>query len=265
MHSFLLLSMLLFIFLGEVTTKAFFLGSADVNEDAILHMTHTTPVKEKQDRLSHVARKGEAKLIQLLIDLKTPVNFHDNFYRSPLTLACYKGRVASVKILLENGADVNNKINDKQGNVPLVQAIRGALNEEVISLLLEWKADINNQEGQTQESALHVALRGYNKTSVCLKHKKQFLAVIGILLKNDADITIADAFGKTPLIIAQENGPEIVAMIDCYYNKSYDGKLKAQKDYKKLVPEKVRDNITILEGIREMSSVRCPVLIELKK
>lgn len=84
--------------------------------------------------------------------------------------------------------------------------------------------------------------------------------MLSLLLKHGADFNLSDAFGDTPLSIAREKCPEFLPL---FFAK--DKQLKLQEDCKKLILKKVHDNITALEGMREMSSVRCPTLIMLKK
>ena len=220
----------------------------------IEYMSVTTPLETKKSELLHIAGNHRPDLIMMLIKRETPINFQSEFHQSPLSRACFCGDFSSVKLLLEQGADVNNE----GGEIPLIQAIRGDLynSEKIIFLLLEYGANIHKQEGQVQETALHAAVKQYKENDYIFKYKIQIPAIIEILLRNGADITISDAFGKTPLSIAQEKSSTIANKLDCYANKSYDGKLKAQEDYKKLIPL----NLGQLSGINEIVSTRCLAL-----
>ncbi len=118
---------------------------------------------------------------------------------TPLHIAVRSGQVASVKHLLERGADANAK--NQLGQTPLIvvaadgsrtPAARQA-RRTIARLLLGAGADVNaaDREGAT---ALHVALA------------RERGELLGVLLDAGANVQAADARGRTPLHYAAQAG-----------------------------------------------------------
>jgi ankyrin repeat protein len=87
----------------------------------------------------------EADAVQILIDAKADVNAQNNTGYTPLILTT-EGLVA--KLLIENGADLAKK--DEDGYTALhVACVKGAV--DVVQILIDAKADVNaqNNVGQT--------------------------------------------------------------------------------------------------------------------
>ncbi|XP_066934594.1 poly [ADP-ribose] polymerase tankyrase-2-like [Clytia hemisphaerica] len=74
--------------------------------------------------------------------------------KTPLTLACEKGNLEAVKILIDNGAEVNKK--DGKTIRPLYQACVSG-HREIIEHLIEEKADIN-KPGWNKFVPVHAAI-----------------------------------------------------------------------------------------------------------
>ncbi|VDH90210.1 palmitoyltransferase ZDHHC13/17 [Mytilus galloprovincialis] len=96
---------------------------------------------------------------------------------------------AIVKSLISYGADVNAR--DNEGETPLHKTCRYGNNELVKTILSSNKSDLNlrNKEGQTP---LYLACK--------FSHEQ----VIKILLERQADTTIEDKDGKSPLDVSLE-------------------------------------------------------------
>lgn len=104
----------------------------------------------------------------------------------------------------------------------LINTIKGSDSEEEklgkIQKLLEKKPNINFQEGQNNDTPLHIAVR------------KQELEVIKLLIANEADINIKNKRDKTPLAIAeQSNKPNKQEIIDIL-NSNQVNLLQAAKE-----------------------------------
>ena len=93
-------------------------------------------------------------------------------YGNALHAALYRGKEAVVKMLLENGAEVNAE-GGEYGNALQTASQKG--NEAIVKLLLENGADVNAKGGKYGH-ALHAALyRGNN-------------AIVKLLLENGAEV-----------------------------------------------------------------------------
>jgi ankyrin repeat protein len=99
--------------------------------------------------------------------------------------ACYKGRIHALKILLENGADVNSANG---------MALRHALElkkMDTVRFLLENGADVNtSMHFPGSQQALHNAINTCD------------LEMVELILERGASINISDPYGGTPLHMA---------------------------------------------------------------
>lgn len=77
------------------------------------------------------------------------VNYVDPKGRTPLMMAAYRGRPKVVRYLLKQEANVNP--HGEQGSPPLVAAVGGAAELEIIRMLLDHGADptLTSPEGKT--------------------------------------------------------------------------------------------------------------------
>jgi len=97
--------------------------------------------QEKDSLLMMASLRGNLDIVKLLIQYKANVNYRDKWGTSALfnaTTLCSSPEV--VKILLENGADVNASAIDKI--TPLSMAVANG-NVAIVKLLLQYKADVN--------------------------------------------------------------------------------------------------------------------------
>ena len=107
-----------------------------------------------------------------------------------LGLAARFGREATVKLLLENGANVEGNSSFYHGPAICAAAYNG--HEHVVRLLLENGANVNGQ-GPDGKTSLHGAARG------------GYLGVVKVLLEYNADIEARNKYKETPLIRAAIN------------------------------------------------------------
>ena len=117
---------------------------------------------------------------------------------TPLNAAAYHGDLATFKIILGMGGDLN--IGDNEGSLPLHNASAGGQLEIVRFLLEDQKVDANIRD-DFDVTALHFAAgRGY-------------VEICQLLLDHDADLTLVTRQGRPPLQDAMFSGnPEIVQM-----------------------------------------------------
>ena len=105
----------------------------------------------KEERFLKAAKDGDLKKIKSMlnkeINIKTLIKSVDKENNTALILASKFGYNEIVKILIENGADVNFRNNDN--STALIEA--SSFYYEVVKLLIENGADINakDNEGKT--------------------------------------------------------------------------------------------------------------------
>ncbi|CAL1526233.1 unnamed protein product [Lymnaea stagnalis] len=179
-------------------------------------------VKEKDlGKLHKAAWNGdEEKVKQLVRKDPSPL---DKEKRTPLHLACVRGHVYVVQLLLEWKAKPN--IGDSQARTPLMRAVE-CQQEGCVKLLLGEHVDIDTVDLQGL-TPLHLAVESGNTTiikdlikagaSLNIKDKeglaplhlavgtKQF-EVCELLLKEKADVNLKDNNLRTPLILACHDG-----------------------------------------------------------
>lgn len=97
-----------------------------------------------------------------------------------LNVACYRGDLELVQLLLNNGADVNVVAGD--GATPLVWAGQGDKTGEIVSLLLKKGAKID-AENKLGTSAFDNAARSY-----CTSKNSPSIEVLEILADHGADV-----------------------------------------------------------------------------
>ncbi|KAH7000290.1 hypothetical protein EDB80DRAFT_811411, partial [Ilyonectria destructans] len=144
------------------------------------------------ESLSAAARASSEAVVRLLLENGVDVNSQSERSETPLAHAAGAGSEAVVRMLLKKGADVNP---GGMWHSPLTAAAERG-NEAVVRLLLEKGAD-EGILGGSLSLPLTAAARGGNE------------AVIRLLLDNGADVNPRGMF-YTPLIAAIEEGNEAV-------------------------------------------------------
>lgn len=109
-----------------------------------------------------------------------------------LAMASMKGYTEIVKLLVENGADVNKKSDN--GLTALMHAsIGGYL--EIVELLIKNGADINAKDILGETALMASSKKGYGN-------------IMDMLIKNGADVNAKDDLGKTATVYASEKHSE---------------------------------------------------------
>ena len=117
-----------------------------------------------------------------------------------LRIACTNGNVKIVKLLLDQGFDVN--IRNNLGETPLQCACKNG-HDQVVALLCQQPSIDVNVRNYLHETPLHCA---------CINGKAK---VVKLLLEVNADVNIRDYFGQTPLHKACEKGQEEIVALLC--------------------------------------------------
>lgn len=160
--------------------------------------------------------------IRILLEYDADPNICNNDVRIPLHFAAGTGLgyYSIVKILLEHGADPNAV--DKWNQTPLL--LTGYSNIHIISELLKYDADPNIQNIDGDTPLYHAACRGRKEAVEMLLNKGAlpnlicekgltalhraafgcFPVIVGLLLKFNADSTIKNERGETPLDLVKK-------------------------------------------------------------
>ncbi|MDH4241493.1 MAG: ankyrin repeat domain-containing protein [Phycisphaerae bacterium] len=142
--------------------------------------------------LIEAAANGHLDVVKLIIENGADVNLKGEAWYGPLHAAAAKGHIEVVKILLENGADVKIFHQNKPLNYA---AMNGHI--EVAEILLAHGADIN-AKGTDEAAPLHTAVSNNQ------------LAMVKWLLSKGANVNPIAAYGCTPLhSAARSNNVEI--------------------------------------------------------
>lgn len=200
---------------ADVSTSG---SPADAGSSTIL----TYDVTEKDlPRLHQAAWTGNLNKAKQYT--KDDPNGLDNWGRTPLHLACAKGHLAVVKVLLQRNASPN--IQDRDGRTPLIKAVQG-LHEPCIEFLLQFGCNTNISDDRGCTSLHYAAACGASSTTVALLEKgsninhqnkagqtalymaceQQQFATCQVLLERGADVNLADQQMQTPLIVAAAAG-----------------------------------------------------------
>lgn len=150
------------------------------------------------------AREGDAPRLQVLLGSQPDrANMENEEGLTLLGYAAHYGQVEAVRVLIEEGADINavshSRISYIPSNTALHAAIAGERNMDVIRLLLSHQADtrIFDSNGHT---CLHTAAYHDDNTGL-----------IRLLLEHGADIHARLGEGESALSLAEKQGNHQVA------------------------------------------------------
>ncbi|KAK7495738.1 hypothetical protein BaRGS_00012958 [Batillaria attramentaria] len=126
------------------------------------------------------------------------INMKTNGGYGPLHLASALGQTDAVRLLLENGADVNVMSHNRDTPLHIASLVGQT---DVAALLISNNADVNVQNDDIGFSPLHVASMRGN------------VGIVRLLLKSGAEVNLKNARGLTPLYLACGNGRTEIARI----------------------------------------------------
>ena len=150
------------------------------------------------------AAHGDVSKVERCLTLGVDVNrpsqhgWHgENEGDTPLSAAAAWGTIAVVRVLLENGADVDKTV--ESGWTPLHKAaLRG--HTVIVELLLARGADID-------------AVNDNNQTPLHLAARQGHLYMVRLLVEHKADVSKRDQGGRTALELASVAHEEIVKLL----------------------------------------------------
>lgn len=129
---------------------------------------------------------------------------------TPLGRAANRGDITDIKRLLDAGENVNQGVFPLGSIHPLNEAVFNNVGPEIVQLLLEHGADINNvgpADGWSSKCGTPLHLAVHNRNARLVK----------LLLDNGADTGLKNCYNdnQTPLQLAQSNGssPEIIKLL----------------------------------------------------
>jgi ankyrin repeat protein len=134
------------------------------------------------------ALQGNDDMVAFLLDMGAKENAVTADGRTALHLATERGHRKCIKLLFAHHAD--SKIADRNGATCLHVAVGTAMDEATIPLLVKHKVDLNFQNTQTGNTALHLAVE-WKRPRIIL-----------FLLEKGAKIDVGNNEGLTPLQLA---------------------------------------------------------------
>ncbi len=162
------------------------------------------------------AKKGNTKLFKQFIGFVN-INEKNFYFETALHMAVNNNNIEIVKLLLDNGADVNAK--DVEENTPLHIASEKGYTKVVNQLLTNKKSKnkINiNEKDNDWNTPLHMAANN-NK-----------IGIVKLLLDNGADVNAKDVLGIIPLCDAVNNNN--IAIIKLLFKKENDININNNKN-----------------------------------
>ncbi|XP_049848918.1 ankyrin repeat, PH and SEC7 domain containing protein secG-like isoform X2 [Schistocerca gregaria] len=139
----------------------------------------------------------EIRLVRLLLETGCHVRTANHRMKSPLHMACEKGCLKIVKLILEYGGYDVCMASDDAGNYPLHSAVLSG-NKEVFCAVLRYCQREVNELNKEEKAPLHLIAQSGN-----IELAKTLFEDVA---KNFVDINIAGSKGITPLHLATRYG-----------------------------------------------------------
>ncbi|XP_057864709.1 potassium channel AKT1 [Cryptomeria japonica] len=177
--------------------------------------------------LCFAASRGDAQIMEQLLNRGIDPNEADFSGRTPLHIAAARGFMDCVRLLLSFGADVNSK--DEDGSFPLWEAILGR-HELVAKFLSENGASLDSNTGSflcmaVEKGSLDILndliQYGADPNSICKDGRTALhvavtdgnLDMVKILLQNGSNMNKTDNNGWTSKDLAEQQGHEEISAI----------------------------------------------------
>ena len=155
------------------------------------------------------------KIVELLINRKASINTKNDYGYTPLHIAIFNKNInlGIIKLLTDNKANINSKV--KNDHTPLYTALYSKnINPEIVEFFINNKNDIENTElhmvceaGKYLERAKLLinnkaninAINVFGNSPLYLACKNENYEIINLLIRENADVTLASHNGYTPL------------------------------------------------------------------
>ncbi|OWT43043.1 ankyrin repeats (3 copies) domain-containing protein [Pochonia chlamydosporia 170] len=149
--------------------------------------------KDFRAKALHAAVRNRFSIaVEVLLAASADIESADKYGRTPLLLAAENGYGDIVKVLTDNGANVNSQ-DHEYGRTPLSWAAANGY-EAIVKVLVENGANINSQD------------RDFGRTPLWWAAANRHEAIVKVLVEKGANVESADKYGRTPLLFAAENG-----------------------------------------------------------
>lgn len=176
-----------------------------------VHFNATTTITDIFDNtlLHHACINGNYHLIEYLLTLDIPIDKHNKFMESPLSLAVENGHNKTIKLLLSNYAI--DTTYSKNGNTLLHEAVQmGTRDANRLDIA---KAFINHSQ--------HIDMTNHKgKTALMIACENSALCLVEAILEKYPNTSIQDLEGNTCLSYALENRDEDIALALISYEPS---------------------------------------------
>jgi len=211
--------------------------------------------------LDRAAQQGDVEKVKALIVSGADVDSRSDLSHTPLMYAVYYGHYEVAKILIQAGADVNAAHSTthtvlyhaleslqlhaeviqlllnagvKMDYTPLNWAIRYRVVPEIVTMLIEAGADVNEQNefgstvlivaacsGRIQlidillrsGAEINASVEGSGVTALSCAVGKEHTEIVKLLIEAGADLETIDKWGNTPLMIAKSKGFEQIVKL----------------------------------------------------
>ena len=158
-------------------------------EDGVNHTNYENPINLALESMEDV----DVDMLEYLIKKGCPVNgpkcrdrykYYDDD-SIPLVVAVKMNRIKAVECLLKHGANVDK---------PVLEAVGTSLNSSLVKILLDFKIDLNQQNGHILQSAIAGDRHTYMYNS---SQHSRMLSMVHVLLEAGADPNIKTKRGYT--------------------------------------------------------------------
>eukprot|EP01112_Ceratiomyxa_fruticulosa_P014571 TRINITY_DN4189_c0_g3_i1.p1 TRINITY_DN4189_c0_g3~~TRINITY_DN4189_c0_g3_i1.p1 ORF type:complete len:481 (-),score=105.34 TRINITY_DN4189_c0_g3_i1:104-1546(-) len=174
-------------------------------------------IKESDKEFVQAAEAGNVdKLRDMLEKALVLVNCTDAGRRTALHYAAWDGHIRALEFLLEKGANID--LVERSGRTPIAMATAGK-KKDAVKFLAKNKANLNISDTHQKLTPLHVAC------------KEGSADIVKVLLKYNADPSLKNAKGLTPMEVARENSQDAVIKVFEEFERKRKQKDQENKDH----------------------------------